>query len=143
MCLVCSTGGHLTEMEALLPALEGHERFWVSYDTPRTRDLAPIHFSRGLGRNPLNYVRDTLWAWRLLRRERPGLVLSTGSEVAIPVFLAARALGIPTLYVESVCRVTAPSGTGKIMAKIAREVYVQWPGLQEQLPGSRYEGGLL
>jgi len=56
------------------------------------------------GRNPLALARNagtlargTLVARRLIASERPGAILGTGGYVCVPVFLAARAMGVPTM----------------------------------------------
>ncbi len=48
-------------------------------------------------RNGWQLVRGFFAAWRLLRRERPAAVLTTGGYVSVPVALAARFNGVPVL----------------------------------------------
>lgn len=56
------------------------------------------------GRNPLTVIRNlvtvtrgTAATRRLVERDRPAVVLGTGGYVCVPVFLAARMAGIPTM----------------------------------------------
>jgi UDP-N-acetylglucosamine:LPS N-acetylglucosamine transferase len=141
---VCSLGGHLTQMQALLPAFAGHDVAWVTYEGARTRGMASTHLLKNFGRRPHRYVRGLAQAWRILGKERPDLVVSTGSEIALPFFLVARSRGIHTLFIESVTRVRTPSGTGRLLAGVADDLYVQWSELLPAYKGrARYEGGLL
>ena len=45
-------------------------------------------------------------------------VFSTGAAIAVPVFLAAAARGIPRIYLESVSRFDGPSLSGRMVAAI-------------------------
>lgn len=141
--LVCSSGGHLTQMQALSPAFEGHEVRWVTYEGGRTDDMKADRLPY-IGLRPHRYLTSLVLAWRILRRERPDVLVSTGSEIAIPFLVLARWFGVHTIYVESVTRVKTPSGTGRVAMRRADDLYVQWPSLREAFgPRARYEGGLL
>ena len=144
--LVCSHGGHLSEMLSLLEAFEGHDLFFVTYHSSREEELARQHRVYALsnfGRNPLRVLSSLPTVWRILRRERPDALVSTGSEIAIPFFLMAKGLGIRTVYVESWCRVHTPSETGRVLYPWVDVFLVQWPQLLEAYGAkARYEGGL-
>jgi UDP-N-acetylglucosamine:LPS N-acetylglucosamine transferase len=141
--LVCSSGGHLTQMQALAPAFAGHELRWVTYEGGRTGSM-DAYLLPYIGLRPHRYITGLVRAWRILKAERPDLLVSTGSEIAIPFLLLARRFGTHTIYVESVTRVRTPSGTVRVACRRADDVYVQWPELQRRLgPKARYEGGLL
>lgn len=145
--LVCSHGGHLTEMQQLLDAFRGHDVFFVTYRCERARELAQTYRVYELA--PVGANAWRIWlrlpaAWRILRTERPDVLISTGSEIAVPFFVLAWVSGIRTIFVESWCRVRTPSRTGKALYPLAQVFLVQWPQL---LPAygakARYEGGLL
>jgi UDP-N-acetylglucosamine--N-acetylmuramyl-(pentapeptide) pyrophosphoryl-undecaprenol N-acetylglucosamine transferase len=56
-----------------------------------------------LARNTATLARGTLAARRLIARERPAAILGTGGYVCVPVFLAARAMRVPTaIYLPDV-----------------------------------------
>ena len=145
IALVCSHGGHLTEMEMLGPAFEGHCCFLVTYRSPRT-EVLPGHryLIRNIGASPWRLLGAFARAAWVLWRERPDVVLSTGSEIAIPFLWLGRAAGARTVYVESCCRVTAPSRTGPLVYPVSDLFLVQWPALLEGYgPRARYVGGLM
>lgn len=128
--LVTSSGGHLTQLEALRPWWGAHERVWVSFDTPAVRSV--LAGERLIGayhpttRNVRNLLRNTLLALRVLRRERPDVVVSTGAGVAIPFFWWSRLLGIRTLYLEVLDRIESPTVTGRLCYPVADVFMVQW-----------------
>lgn len=145
--LVCSPGGHLQQMLALRPAWEKAERHWVTLEGP---DVS--HLLRGervmLGRGPTNRSLPNLLlnlglAWRLLRRERPDAVLSTGAALAVPFFLVGKLLRIRLVYVESVTRTSSLSLTGRLVYRLADRFFVQWPGLAERLSRAEFAGSVL
>ncbi len=145
--LVCSHGGHLTEMLGLLDAFEGQEVFFVSYESARVDELRAHYRTyafQNIGTSPWRLLATFPIAWRILGNERPQVLVSTGSEIAIPFFALARLLGIRTVFVESVCRVDSASQTGRLVYPLSDAFFVQWPQtLAKYGRRARYEGGLL
>ncbi len=79
-----------------------------------------------------------------IAKERPTIIVSTGSEIAIPFFYLGRLLGIATLFIESWCRVKTPSGTGRLVYPVATHFLVQWEPLLERYGSkARFRGRVL
>lgn len=128
--LVCSHGGHLTEMMCLMEAFEGHEIFFVTYDSPRTKSLLyRKYLMENIGTNIFRMIHSFFIFVDIYLKERPDIIITTGSEIAIPAIILAKLAGIKTIYIESWCRVSTPSGTGKVVYPFADEFLVQWPEL--------------
>jgi beta-1,4-N-acetylglucosaminyltransferase len=171
IALVCSHGGHLAEMEALWPAFSEHECFLVTHRCEQTEKLGlvqrtyllqkfrPISARQHAGKPNLVHRLRILqnigidawrmakafgWAVLILWRERPDVVLSTGSEIAIPFLWLGKLMGARTAYLETWCRVRTRSGTGPLVYPVTDLFLVQWPALLD-LYGSkaRYEGGIV
>lgn len=145
IALVCSHGGHLTEMLYLMDAFQGHEIFFVTYDNFRTRDLGyKKYLLQNIGTNPLKMSKAFLDFIKILFKEKPEMIISTGSEIAIPAFFIGKLFRIKTVFIESWCRVSTKSGTGRIVYSFSDLFLVQWPELLE-LYGekARYEGGVI
>jgi beta-1,4-N-acetylglucosaminyltransferase len=142
--LVCSHGGHLTELLMLQEAWAGEEVFWITYDAPRTRTLPAAYRLPNIGLNPLKMLWAACRILSILLRERPDLLISTGAEVAIPAFYLGRILGTRTIFIEVWTRVHRPTGTGRLVYPVADRFYVQWPQMLEAYgKKARFEGGLL
>lgn len=144
VCIVSSCGGHLTEVLALRPAYEAHDHFFIL--NKRVELSAELvgrtHFITHAERDWR--VIWNLWqAWRLIRRERPDVILSTGAGPVVPVALVGRLHGIKTVFVETWTRVNAPSLTGRIMYRIAAKYFYQWPQLGKYFPKGVYGGSVL
>jgi len=134
ICLVSSHGGHLTEVLQLLDAFQGHQIFFVTYRSARDeylKGIAPVYLTDNIGTSPSRLLVATIWAWGILRTEKPDCIVSLGAEIAIPFFYIAKVLGIETIYIESWCRIKDLSLTGKIVYPVANRFWVQWPELLE------------
>jgi UDP-N-acetylglucosamine:LPS N-acetylglucosamine transferase len=134
-------------MLALEPAWGDFERSWVTLPgADVTSLLAEERVTLGhspTNRSLKNLARNALLAWRLLRRERPDAILSTGAGLAVPFFIAGRVLRIRTVYVESVTRTESLSLSGRIVYPIATSFFVQWPAVAKRYHRARFEGAVL
>jgi UDP-N-acetylglucosamine:LPS N-acetylglucosamine transferase len=89
-------------------------------------------------------LKSFLRIFVLLKKENPDIIISTGAEIAIPVFIIGKLMRIKMVYIESWCRVKTKSGAGRIAYYLADVFLVQWPGLLK-LYGkkARYEGAII
>jgi len=143
ICLVCAHGGHLTEMLQLMEAFEGHETFFVTYDSVRTRQLERKYLLKDIGTNPWKMMSAAFSIFKILYKERPNLIVSTGSEIGIPAFYLAKLFRIKTIFIESWTRVVQPSGTGRLVYPISDVFLVQWERLLTKYgKKAKYEGGI-
>lgn len=145
VCIVSSCGGHLTEVRQLQPAYEAFEHFYVLNDRiilPRDME-GRTYFIAHSERDWRFFVN--LWeAWRILRRERPQVILSTGAGPVVPFAIVGRLFfGTRVIFVETMTRVRAPSLTGRIMYRLADHFYYQWESLRSYFPRGEYCGLLL
>lgn len=145
--LVASTGGHLAQLMALRPWWEQHRRTWVTFDKADARSALRgeevVHAFHPTTRNLPNAARNLGLAARLLPRLRPSLVVSTGAGLAVPFFGVARALAIPTVYLEVYDRVDSTTMTGRLCRPLATAFCVQWPDQLKLYPGAELVGTLL
>jgi UDP-N-acetylglucosamine:LPS N-acetylglucosamine transferase len=146
VCLVCSHGGHFTETLQILEAFAGHEIFFATYHSARETQvtrLGQAYFIDNIGTSVWRMSRATLWAFRILRRERPDVIVSLGAEIAVPFLYLGRLLRIKTLFIESWCRVENLSLTGKLVYPIVDAFWVQWPQLLPACgPKAEYHGAV-
>lgn len=141
VCIPTSSGGHLTHMRMLMPVLdEAADRFWVTFDKEDANTALEgervYHCHFPTNRNVKNTVRNTLLAIKVLLKERPDLIVSSGAAVAVPFFLVGKLLGAKTVYVEVFDRVGAPTLTGRLVRRMADLFVVQWPETEAVYPGS-------
>jgi UDP-N-acetylglucosamine:LPS N-acetylglucosamine transferase len=141
VCIVSSCGGHLTEVRALRAVYSQYEHFYVLNDKVSLpedmegRTYFIVHSERDL----LFFVN--LWeAVRILWRERPDVILSTGAGPVVPFTLVGKLFGVRSIFVETFNRVTDPSLSGRIMYRLADRFFYQWQSMGEFYPKATYGG---
>jgi UDP-N-acetylglucosamine:LPS N-acetylglucosamine transferase len=145
--MVCSSGGHLAQLYRLRSWWSGHDRVWVTFDDPQSRSLLSgervFPAFAPTTRNIPNAVRNLGLAARVMRDERPDVVLSDGAGVAFPFFLVAKALGVRTAYLEVYDRINRPTLTGRLCYPVTDLFLLQWPEQARHYPRGRVIGCLL
>ncbi len=143
---VSSSGGHLDQLARLEPWWTDHDRHWVTFPLPdaksRLEGESITWAHHPTTRNIPNLLRNLKLAWRVLRREKPDVVVSTGAAVALPFFLFARLLRMKTVYVEVFDRIGSRTLTGRLCRPLSSLFLVQWPEQQKLYKGSIVIGSL-
>jgi len=88
-------------------------------------------------------MRNARLAATVLRQERPSLVVSAGAGVAVPFFVAAWTMGIPTVFIEVYDRVDTPTMTGRLCGPFTTRRIVQWQSQLDFYPDAHLVGPLL
>lgn len=145
--LICSHGGHWSETCQLFESFADYDVFVATYHSARANDvqrLARTYFTDDIGTSVWRMARATVWAAKILLRERPDVLISLGAEIAIPFFYLAKVFNIKTLFIESWCRISTLSKTGQLLYPIADEFWVQWPQLLRVAgPKAHYKGAVV
>jgi hypothetical protein len=91
------------------------------------------------------FLRALVQAYQALRRSKPDCVICVGSAMAVPIGLAARVLGIRSVFVESITRYDRPSMTARLvlLLRLANRFYVQWPDSTHLYRKGVYRGTVL
>jgi UDP-N-acetylglucosamine:LPS N-acetylglucosamine transferase len=133
ICLVCSAGGHLVEMERLMPAFEGRDYFFVTHRSEYSQHLKRAYFieyKKGYIRERITWLKTIFIAFRILLKERPDVVISTGGgEIAVPFCYVGKLLGAKVILIETLARTSTKSAAGRLIYPIADLFLVQWQSL--------------
>lgn len=146
VCLVGSSGGHLTHLYLLKPFWKDKERFWVTFDKEDAISILedeifyPCHYPTN--RNLKNLVKNTILAFNILRKERPDVIVSSGAAVAVPFFYLGKIFGAKTVYIEVFDRIDAPTMTGKLVYPVTDKFIVQWEEMKKVYPKAINLGGI-
>ncbi|MCR5775070.1 MAG: UDP-N-acetylglucosamine--LPS N-acetylglucosamine transferase [Lachnospiraceae bacterium] len=138
VCLTGSSGGHLTHLYMLKPFWEKHDRFWVTFDKEDARSLLKdeqmytCYFPSN--RSIKGLLINTRKAWKILRKERPDIIISTGAAVSVPFFYIGKLFGIKTVYVEIFDRIDSPTLAGKMCYPVTDVFVVQWEEMKKVYP---------
>lgn len=133
--LVCSSGGHLSQLMRLRPWWEEHDTSWVTFRTDDAvskldgQDVVWAHHPTT--RNVPNLLRNTRLAWRVMSNLRPDVVVTTGAGVAVPFFWLCKVFGARSVYLEVFDRIDSRTLTGRLCQPVTDLFLVQWPEQQE------------
>jgi UDP-N-acetylglucosamine:LPS N-acetylglucosamine transferase len=84
-------------------------------------------------------VRSVALAWR----ERPDVVITTGSLPLAIFSLACRLFGARIVWIDSISQIEGISLSGKLVRPFADRFFVQWPELASKYAGTVYAGELV
>lgn len=138
ICLVGSSGGHLTHLYMLKPFWKDKERFWVTFDKEDARSLLdgekmyPCHYPTNRSIKAL--IINTWLAWKILSREKPDLIISSGAAVSVPFFYLGKMFGSKLIYIEVFDRIDKPTLSGKMVYPIADKFIVEWEEMKQVYP---------
>lgn len=138
VALVGSSGGHLMHLYQLKPFWMNKERFWVTFDKIDARTLLrgekiyPCYYPTNKSIKAL--IINTIIAWKVLKKEQPNLIVSSGAAVAVPFFYLGKVFGIKLVYIEVFDRINSPTLTGKLVYPITDQFVVQWEEMKKVYP---------
>lgn len=138
VCLVGSSGGHLTHLYMLERFWRNKERIWVTFDKEDARSILKgeqvYNCYYPTNRNIKNLIKNTYIAFKVLRKEKPDLIISSGAAVAIPFFYLGKLFGSKLIYIEVFDRIDKPTVTGKIVYPIVDKFIVEWEEMKRVYP---------
>lgn len=146
ICLVGSSGGHLTHLYLLRPMWEKYDRFWVTFDKVdaqsvlKNEKMYPCYFPTN--RNLWNLIRNTFLAVKILLKENPDVIISSGAAVAVPFFYLGKIMRKKTVYIEVFDRIDGPTLTGKMVYPVTDLFVVQWEEMKKVYPKAINLGGV-
>ena len=142
--IICSAGGHFREMLQVREAFKGQHTFILTYREKSTLNQANTYYL-DTWRSPTGFIVGLIKIFLIFLKERPDILFSTGSEIAIPPFYFGKFLfGTKLIYLESCAQIFRPSMTGKWVYPITDLFLVQWePLLKKYGPKAKYVGGLV
>lgn len=130
VCLVCSSGGHLAQLYQIKPFWQDKARFWVTFNKIDANSLLKsekvYYCYYPTNRNIKNLLNNTILAFKVLRKERPDVIISTGAAVAVPFFYIGKLFKTKNIYIEVFDRVDKPTMTGKLVQPVCDKTIVQW-----------------
>ena len=130
VCLVGSSGGHLTHLYRLKPFWKNKNRFWVTFDKEDAKSLLenekvyPCYYPTNRSIKAL--IKNLKVAYKVLKKEKPDLIISSGAAVAVPFFYIGKIMGAKLIYIEVFDRLDKPTMTGRMVYPITDKFIVQW-----------------
>lgn len=138
VCLVGSSGGHLTHLYMLKPFWKNKQRFWVTFDKEDARSLLKGEKMYSCyypsNRSIKALIINTIRALKIISKEHPDLIISSGAAPAIPFFYIGKLFGAKTIYIEVFDRINASTVSGRLCYPVADKFIVEWEEMKDVYP---------
>ncbi len=131
---VASCGGHRMQLERICRELKHrYDIIYVGSDVSASTSLSlPLAM-------PKEYIvedfsRQNFWKMipvamsiaRIIRKERPEAVITTGAAPGLIAVVVGRLMGLKTIWIDSIANAAELSGSGRMARYIAGHVFTQW-----------------
>ena len=124
--LAATSGGHLTEILALLGNISHCGMVVFSEKSPRLQTLDCRCYSYTRPRSPfLTLVISFFPAFCAILKERPDWVVTTGAECGTAAVIAGKLLGCKTMFIETASRYRTKTMSAKICYPLVDKFFVQ------------------
>ena len=146
LLMVSSSGGVLLDLLALKPWWQQHQTVWALVEAEDTRTLfedSVVYWLQECKANTTwRLLRYVILAVGIIRKHKPQFIISSGTGVAIPFFIAAKLLKVNSFWLETFNIMDTPGTASRICASLATEVLVQRPSLKKVYPNAVVIGEL-
>lgn len=162
----CNQGGHFSQMMALSELFGKYDSVLVTDNVRATKEMAAlknvgqIEYAMAMaekrkdlsggkkkGSSRLSFISAYLKLFgecrKIVNTYRPAAIISTGSNIAVPLFLWGKLKGSRLIFIETRAKVYSKSITGKIVSRLSDVVFVQWPEMKKLYPKALYCGTLV
>jgi len=145
--LIASAGGHLIQLLKLSKSWQGCETFCITTadifrDRPNQFDRTYI-IENCNRRHPFRVFRAFLRCIKIIFREKPDVILSTGAAPGVLASVTGKICGSAIVWVDSIANVKKLSLSGRLIRPMADLFLTQWPRLAQRNKGIEYVGSLL
>lgn len=137
IALITSKGGHLGQTKLIFTerVLEKHNAILVTEtESPdrRTKEKSFLnkfktyYFKKdNLRFNPFKYFSALLRLRKILQKEKISCIVTNGAQISIPAVMAAKSLGIKTIFIDTVIRVKSPNWSARASYFFSDYFFVQ------------------
>lgn len=147
ICLVASAGGHLTQLLKLTDSWSRYDTFFVVTSVlvqEELRKYGSVYIVGECNRShPLLVIKVLLKCMRIIFRERPQVVISTGAAAGCIECFLGKLIGAKVIWVDSITNVEKLSLSGRMVRYIADMFFVQWPELADNYKNTEYAGSII
>jgi UDP-N-acetylglucosamine:LPS N-acetylglucosamine transferase len=146
ICIACSAGGHLIEALQIYPLIKNYPHFFITFKRKQSKELLKnkkAYFVIDPKRNLFKLLLNFFQVFRILIKEKPKVIISTGAASAIPACFIGKLLGSKVIFIESLAAVDRPSLSGRFAYLIADLFIVQWENLLKFYKKAVYGGKII
>ena len=133
ICLAASAGGHISQLLKLAECWNGYETFCVTTTEVvrnKLNKLGEVYVVGECNRqHPLRVIAVFLRCLRIVFKERPDVVISTGAAAGCMLCFLGKMFGAKVVWIDSITNVERISLSGRMVRYVADLFLVQWPEL--------------
>lgn len=82
--------------------------------------------------NPIRYIKYFFQIRNLLKKENINLIVTNGAQISIPSVIAAKSLGIKTIFIDTFIRVKTPNWSARFCYFFSDIFLVQHESMREK-----------
>ncbi|MFT3966539.1 MAG: glycosyltransferase [Sphingobium sp.] len=138
ICLAGSGGGHVRQLLDLEPVYAGYDHFFVTEPTAlgaSLREKSRVHFVEHVALGQARFgapiamigcaIRNFWQSLKIIMRERPDAVITTGAGAMFFTVVLARLWGAHVIMIDSFARFRGPSTFARLVSPFAHRRVVQ------------------
>lgn len=150
ICVGASAGGHMNQLLKLLEISRSWPQSPSSYVTTlealaeKLLQRGPVYIIGECNRQqPLKALGVLMRSLKVVIKERPDVVITTGSLPLAMVCLSAKLFGAKIIWIDSIANVNRLSMSGQMIRHFADLFLTQWPELAQEYKNVEYVGAIV
>jgi UDP-N-acetylglucosamine transferase subunit ALG13 len=147
VCLAASAGGHLTQLLKVAQSWSKYESFFITTSNTVREKLGEYGNVYIVGecnrQHPLRVIAVLMRCLKIVLRERPNVVISTGAAAGCITCFLGWLSGAKIIWLDSITNVDRLSLSGRMVRYIADVFLVQWPELAKKYNNVEYLGAVI
>ena len=137
----------MTELLRLSDSWQNYDTFYVTTVPVVEDDLKATGNVYVVGecnrQHILRVIQVLLRCIKIIMKERPGIVISTGAAAGCMICFLAKLMGARIIWIDSITNVEKISLSGRMVRYIADLFLVQWPELKKKYHNVEFAGTLI
>ena len=126
---------------------KGYETFSITTTEvvrEKLQNFGPVYTVGECNRqHPILVFKVLLECIRIILKERPDIIISTGAAVGCIACFLGKFIGAKIIWIDSITNVEKLSLSGRMVRFIADLFLVQWPILSEKYRNTEYIGSII
>jgi len=150
ICVGASAGGHMNQLLKLLEMSQNWSQTPSFYVTTldalagKLAEKGPVYVIGECNRrHPLRSLGVLIRSLKIAFKQRPDVVITTGSLPLAIVCLSAKLFGAKIVWIDSIANVERLSMSGQIVRHFADLFLTQWPELAQRYHNVEYVGAIV
>lgn len=147
VCLAASTGGHLTQLLRVEESWKGYDTFCVTSKdvaVARLEKHGKVYVVGDCNReHPFQAFAVLFRCMKVIFRERPDVVISTGAAPGVICCFLAKLIGAKVTWLDSIANTEKLSMSGRMIRPFADLILSQWPDVAQKYPNVNYVGNVI